>query len=266
MTASAMPRTLPELYEQELVGPLFRPWAEELIARANLSEGDRILDVACGTGIVARLAREKVGPQSRVTGVDLSPEMLKVARSIDPQIEWIEGNAEALPLGEADRFDVVFCHQGLQFVADRPAAIREMRRVLDERGRAIVAVWRGIEESPLFLDLKRVAERHLGTITDRRHGFPDARQLGELFEPAGFAEVSVDKVSRTLRFPSGEPLVRLNTMAVIGMSEQGPSLKETERGSVVAAIVAESMPVLTRYAEGSGIAFDITANIATARA
>jgi ubiquinone/menaquinone biosynthesis C-methylase UbiE len=266
MTVSAMPPTLPELYERELVGPLFRPWAEELIARAGLSPGDRILDIACGTGIVARLAREKTGPQSRVTGIDLSPDMLKVARSLEPRIEWIEGNAESLPLDPNERFDVVFCHQGLQFVADRPAAAREMRRVLDGSGRAVVAVWRAIEEAPLFLDLKRVAERHLGTITDRRHGFSDEDELGRLFRAAGFAEVQVEKVSKTLHFPSGEPLVRLNTMAVVGMSEKGPSLSDGERAKVVAAIVSDSMPLLARYAEGTGITFDIGANIAEAKA
>ena len=260
-----MPPSLPELYERELVGPLFRPWAELLIERARLSEGDSILDIACGTGVVARLAKTRIGPQSRVTGIDLSPDMLKVARSLDPRIEWIQGNAESLPIVPDDRFDVAFCHQGLQFVADRPAAAREMHRVLTPAGRALVAVWRGIDESPFFMDLNRVAERHVGTITDRRHGFSDADALAQLLHNAGFSRVQVDPVSKTIRFANGEPLVRLNAMAVVGMSQRGPSLSEPERKEAAAAIAADSMAVLSRYADSGGIAFEIGANIAEAK-
>ena len=83
--------SFPEIYEQELVGPLFRPWAELILDDVELAAGDRVLDVACGTGIVARLAKERLGEAGRVVGVDLSPAMLAVARGLAAGIDWRQG-------------------------------------------------------------------------------------------------------------------------------------------------------------------------------
>ncbi|MCO5108730.1 MAG: class I SAM-dependent methyltransferase [Burkholderiaceae bacterium] len=116
--------SFPETYERCLVGPLFRPWAETILDDVDLAPGDRVLDVACGTGIVARLARERLGEAGRVVGVDISPAMLAVARTAAPAIDWREGDACALPLRDAEKFDVVVCQQGLQFFPDKPAGAR----------------------------------------------------------------------------------------------------------------------------------------------
>lgn len=97
MATAANPPSFPELYERKLVGPLFRPWAEAILDIVAPAAGERVLDVACGTGIVGRLASERVGPTGRVVGVDLSPGMLAMARAVAPSIEWREGNAVALP-------------------------------------------------------------------------------------------------------------------------------------------------------------------------
>src|SRR5690606_32938969 len=109
-----------------------------------------------------------------IVGVDVNPEMLAVARRIAPGIDWREGNATELPLREDERFDVVVCQQGLQFFADKPAAAAQLRRALETGGRLAVATWRPDSEIPLFLELRRTAERHLGPITDFRHGYGDA--------------------------------------------------------------------------------------------
>ena len=114
--------SFPEMYERWLVGPLFRPWAEMTLEEVRVSPDDRILDIACGTGIVARLASERLGDAGHVVGVDLSPDMLAVARALAPDVDWREGNASALPLRDGEQFDVVVCQQGLQFFPDRPAA------------------------------------------------------------------------------------------------------------------------------------------------
>lgn len=165
--------TFPELYERALVGPLFHPFAEVLLDRVALAPGDRVLDIGCGTGIVARLARTRLGGKGRVAGIDLSPQMLDVARRVAPDIEWREGNAGALPLKDGETFDVVVCQQGLQFFPDKPAAAREMRRALAEGGRLVVATWLPLEDVPFCLALHRNAERHLGPFVDPRHGFGD---------------------------------------------------------------------------------------------
>jgi ubiquinone/menaquinone biosynthesis C-methylase UbiE len=88
----------PEVYERYLVPALFGPWAPVLIDAAALRPGDRVLDLACGTGVVARQAKSQVGATGAVTGVDLNPGMLAIARSVEPSVDWHEGNAGALPL------------------------------------------------------------------------------------------------------------------------------------------------------------------------
>jgi len=161
--------TFTEIYERVLVGPLFRPFAERLVARLALQRGDSVLDVACGTGIVARLAREQLGPAARIVGVDVSPAMLAVARTVDQTIDWRQGNAASVPLGTDEPFTVVTCHQGLQFMPDKPDAVREMRRVLAAEGRLAIATWRSLADIPGMRDLNAVVERHVGPIVDSRH-------------------------------------------------------------------------------------------------
>ncbi|RWD84564.1 MAG: methyltransferase domain-containing protein [Mesorhizobium sp.] len=90
--------SFPQMYERWLVGPLFRPWAEMALGELELSSGDRLLDIACGTGIVARVARERLGEAGYIVGVDISPDMLAVARAVVPAIDWRQGNAGELPL------------------------------------------------------------------------------------------------------------------------------------------------------------------------
>jgi ubiquinone/menaquinone biosynthesis C-methylase UbiE len=255
-----------ELYERELVKPLFQPWVDALLDGARLSRGDRLLDVACGTGIVARVARERLGPGSRIVGVDLSPLMIAHAKLVAPDLDLREGSADRLPVAADETFDVVTCQQGLQFFPDKPKAVSEMRRVLGSKGRVAVATWRPIEESPFILELQRVAERTVGRIEDRRHGFGDANALASLLESAGFLDTSVERLERTIRFADGPGFARLNAMAIVGMSEGGKGMADEERSRAAEQIVADSEGVLRRYAEGSGVAFSLVANVATARA
>jgi ubiquinone/menaquinone biosynthesis C-methylase UbiE len=258
--------TFPEIYERELVGPLFRPWAEILLDRARIRAGDRLLDVACGTGIVARCAKARMGEGGRFLGVDASPHMLAVARALAPEIDWREGKAESLPLAESEQFDVLVCQQGLQFVADKAAAMREMRRVLAAGGRVVIATWRPVEENPLILDLQRVAERRVGAIADQRHSAGEAGQVAGLLAEAGFQEIRVETLSLTTRLAEPSMFVRLNTMAIVRMSAAGAKLDEEQRGEVVAEIVRESMAVLPQYADGNGISFEMSSNVASAAA
>ena len=257
--------SFPELYEHLLVGPLFRPWAELVLDRVRLAPGDRVLDIACGTGIVARLAKERLGAGGTVVGVDVSAPMLEVARTIEPGVDWREGNASALPIRAGETFDVVVCQQGIQFFPEQEAAAREMRRALASGGRLAVSAWRPNAEIPFFHDLQQVAERHLGPIVDPRHGAGDAGAIERLLAVAGFRDVRVETLSLTTRFVDGAVFISMNTMALVGMRAQGASLADEERARVVETIVDESAAVMPSYGDGKAIAFEMATNFATAR-
>lgn len=257
--------TFPEMYERWLVDPLFRPWAEITLEGLELSPGDRVLDIACGTGIVARVAKERLGDAGYIVGIDISSDMLAVARAVAPRIDWREGNASALPLRDGEQFDVVVCQQGTQFFPDKPTAAAQMRRALVKGGRLAVATWRSDDEIPFFRELRRVAERHLGAIDDQRYSFGDAAALEALLRDAGFHDVRSRTISRTIRFTDGAPFLRLNTMALVGMSAAGKAMADAERKRVVEEVVSESSPLLQRYSDGSGLAFELSTNLATAK-
>lgn len=245
---------------------MFRPFAEALLERAGLGRHDALLDVACGTGIVARLARDRVDDRSRVVGIDASRSMLSKARAVAPTMDWREGDAARLPVGSDETFDVVCCHQGLQFFSDRPAAIREMRRVLAPRGRLALGTWRPVEEVPLVRDLQRVAERHLGPIVDQRHSLGDAHAIRRLLADAGLETIQVETVTRTVRASDPAVFSRLNTMALVGMSPAAKGMNDEQRAQVVAAITDENDAVLRPYLDRTDLVFDLGANIAMARA
>ncbi|MBZ9733135.1 methyltransferase domain-containing protein [Mesorhizobium sp. CA18] len=257
--------SFPEMYERWLVGPLFRPWAEVTFEDLKLSPGHRVLDIACGTGIVARVARERLGAAGYVLGIDINADMLAVARTVAPDIDWRVGNAGALPLHDGEQFDLIVCQQGLQFFPDKSAAAAEMRRALAQGGRLAVATWRPDEEIPFFRDLRRVAERLLGPVVDLRHSFGNAAQIEVLLRDAGFHDVRSRTISRRIRFEDGAPLLRLNTMALVGMSAAGKAMADQERKHVVEDIMSGSAPVLQSYADGSGVAFELSSNLVTAK-
>ncbi|MBZ9850797.1 methyltransferase domain-containing protein [Mesorhizobium sp. CA14] len=257
--------SFPEMYERWLVGPLFRPWAEVTFEELKLSPGHRVLDIACGTGIVARVARERLGAAGYVLGIDINADMLAVARTVAPDIDWRVGNAGALPLGDREQFDVIVCQQGLQFFPDKSAAAAEMRRALAQGGRLAVATWHPDDEIPFFRDLRRVAERLLGPVVDLRHSFGNAALIEVLLRDAGFHDVRSRTISRRIRFEDGAPLLRLNTMALVGMSAAGKAMADQERKHVVEDIMSGSAPVLQSYADGSGVAFELSSNLVTAK-
>jgi ubiquinone/menaquinone biosynthesis C-methylase UbiE len=255
--------SFPQLYERYLAGPLFRPWAELTLDELGLSAGDRVLDVACGTGVAARVAQQRLGHGTRIVGIDISPAMLEVARAVAPGIDWREGNASDLPLLDGEQFDAVICQQGLQFFPDKPAAAAQMRLALIQGGKLAVSTWRSDEEIPFFRELRRIAEGHLGPIADQRYGYGDAGALEGLLRDAGFHDVRSRKLSRTMRFDDGASFVRMNSMALVGMSTAGKTMDGTERQRVLETIVGDSAPVLRAYTEGA-LVFELSTNLATA--
>jgi len=259
------PASLPEMYERWFVGPLFRPWAEITVDELRLSSDDAVLDVACGTGIAARVAQLRLGKDSRLVGIDVNPAMLEVARAVAPAIDWRSGSADALPLRDGEQFNVVICQQGFQFFPDKPAAAAQLRRALAPGGRLAVSTWRPDDEMSLPRELRRVAERHLGPIVDPRYGCGDADRLEQLLHNAGFFDVQVSKRSCTARFDDdGQAFLRMNTMALIGNSAAGKAMGRDERQRLLETIVSDSAPLLSQYTDGS-LTVETRSNLATAR-
>jgi len=186
-----------DAYEAYLV-PVLALWTDQLFDLAALKPGERVLDVACGTGIVARRAAERVGATGKIVGLDADAGMLSVARSVASgmrlAIEWREASATAMPLPDSS-FDVAFCQQGLQFFGDRLTALQEMHRVLVPGGRLALSVWRPIQHSPGYAVLADVLERHIGpevaAMTRAPFALGDAGELRGLLAEAGFRNVHI---------------------------------------------------------------------------
>lgn len=259
-------KSFPEIYESALVGPLFRPFAEVLLERVAPRPGDRVIDVACGTGIVARVARERLGADAHIVGVDLAPPMLAVARSVDPSIDWRQGDATALPVSADERFTVLTCHQGLQFMPDKPAAVREMRRVLDSGGRLAIATWCSLAQLPEMQAFNAVVERHLGPIVDSRHSFGEAEALGALLTEGGFRDVGVEQLTRDVQFADGALFARLNAMAAIGMSEKGKAMSEAARAELAGQVASESQEMIAKATKNGRFLLPLSTRVAVAHA
>ncbi|SHN47023.1 methyltransferase domain-containing protein [Cryptosporangium aurantiacum] len=177
-----------EFYESTFVPALFAAWAQRLVDAAAITSGQSVLDVACGTGVVARFAAGRVGPSGSVVGVDLNDAMLDVARRLRPDLDWRLGDACALPFDDG-AFDVVLSQAGLMFFGDRTVALREMARVAGPDGRVVVQVPGRLSASPGYSALADVVARHAETsVVDLLGayfavGAPEL--LTELFRAAG---------------------------------------------------------------------------------
>ena len=198
----------PANYERFFVPAIGGPLATDLIHLAALRPGERVLDIACGTGVVARLASQQVGATGTVAGLDVNPGMLAVARSATPPgmpIEWHEASAEAMPIPDAS-FDVVLCQMGLQFMQDKRAALREMRRVLVRGGRLILNVPGPTPQ--LFTIMGEALARHIGAeaagFVNHVFSLHDEEEIQNLVSGAGFHDVSVQSDTKALRLPAPE--------------------------------------------------------------
>ena len=188
-------------YEDHFVPAVGTPFARRLLATAKLAPGERVLDVACGTGIAARLAAKAVGPQGTVAGLDLTPGMLALARSVSPAgIDWYEAPAESMPLPDTS-FDVVLCSMGLQFFDDKVQGLREMRRVLTPGGRAVLST--PGPTPALFKAIDAALTEHVGPeascFVHAVFSIHDPAEARELLANAGFDEVEVETGTIRLR-------------------------------------------------------------------
>ena len=199
-----------EIYEQRFVPALFQPWAERIACRAAIMPGHSVLDVACGTGVLACAARQLSGDSGAVTGLDINEQMLAVARRKSTCIDWRQGDAEELPFADAS-FDAVISQFGFMFFEDKARALRQMWRVLRPNGKMVVGVCSAIDHSPGYAVLAELLQRLFGVeIADAfRAPFScgDRHALRIICEAAGLSQARVNRCEGQVRFPSIDALV-----------------------------------------------------------
>jgi ubiquinone/menaquinone biosynthesis C-methylase UbiE len=189
--------SVPKAYDEFFVPRLFEPWAQLLLDEVQLRPGDHVLDVATGPGTVARLAAQRVGSGGRISAADIAQPMLDIARckphpANAAPIEYLQSPAAPLAAQNAT-FDAVLCQQGLQFFPDRPAALREMQRVLKPNGRIAIAVWAEIERNEIFAAyhaaLRATTPSELADLITAPFSWPSGTALKAAVEAVGFQKV-----------------------------------------------------------------------------
>jgi SAM-dependent methyltransferase len=249
-------------YEALMVPALFGEWARKVADAAQIQAGERVLDVACGTGILAREVASRTGPTGFVTGLDPNAGMLEVAKQLAPSVEWRQGNAGSLPFAD-QTFDAVVSQFGLMFFDGRRDAVRHAVRVLKPGGRLACAVWDSIDNIPAYADEVALLHRLAGAAAADALRAPfvlgNRRDLTTLFADPGVATVEVTTHKGTGRFPSIRVMVEadlrgwLPVMGVVLMEEQ------------ITGILEAAEDALSPYVNADGtVSFATSAHLVTA--
>ncbi len=197
-------------YDSVLVPVLFEPWANRLVRDYSHWEGQHVLDLATGTGIVAYLLSEQVGPGGRVIGTDINGEMLSLARKrcadAIAQMEFVESPAHPLDVSD-EEVNVVVCQQGFQFFPDKAAAANEIYRVLQQDGHVIASTWCPVSECEFFQcicgALESIDENRIADLMRVPFDFMPQLELSSSFDSAGFVNVEIMRQDQDLVFSGG---------------------------------------------------------------
>jgi len=250
-------------YEALFVPALLGQFAPKVADAARVGEGERVLDVACGTGVLAREVLSRVGPSGRVAGVDANAGMIAVAKEIAPEVQLHQGKAESLPFPD-ESFDAVVSQFGLMFFTDRAQAIQEMLRVLNASGRLAVAVWDVFENIPAYAAevelLQRTAGQQAADALRAPFVLGDRDELSRMFSEAGARSVEVTTHSGTALFPSIRTLVEADLRGWLPV--MGVNLPEEQ----ISQILHEAETALSSHATSDGqVRFDVSAHIVTGK-
>ena len=261
----------PEVYQRYGVVAVGRAKAQDLVALAALQPGERVLDVACGTGVVTRAAAQAVGPTGQVTGLDINAGMLRVARTVAPPvgapITWRAGSVLALPFPDGT-FEVVLCQWGLEFFPDRVQGLREMARVLMPGGRVGLRVWRGLERQPFQTAVLAALDRHLFRGQDgpsrtamlQPFSLADAADVRAFVADAGFHDIHIQIRTHLIRFPSVDAYT-LGFLSATTIASEVAAMEEMARTRMVQEIVAALHP----FVDDDGLAAPAEDHVVLAR-
>ncbi|MCA9923900.1 MAG: methyltransferase domain-containing protein [Anaerolineales bacterium] len=249
-----------EIYEQFFLPALFADWPPYVAAAANIQPGNRVLDVACGTGVLARWIADQVGPMGSVIGLDINEGMLDVARRQATHITWQNGRAEDLPFDD-DSFDAVVSQFGLMFFDNKRQALQEIVRVLRPNGRFAVAVWDTLDNTPGYAAMVKLLQQLFGE--EAANGLRTPYNLGNiqtlesLFADMPITNVDVMTKKGTARFASISDWMYTDI--------KGWVLADMIDDDQFALLLKEASRVLRPFLTETGtIAFDAPAHIVTA--
>jgi ubiquinone/menaquinone biosynthesis C-methylase UbiE len=254
-------------YNDVLVPLMFEPWGIRLVEEHAPWDGLRILDLATGTGIVARLLADQVGSDGSVVAADINPEMLELARQrcadLENTVTFLESPAHPLDLPD-ESVDAVVCQQGFQFFPDRDAAAHEIHRVLRPGGPVVATTWRPIAECGFFgvicTALERIDEKEIGDLMRTPFDFMPEDELGLHFEDAGFDDVQITQQEKDAVFPGGvEQVVQTTYNTPIGPKLR--ALPPEKQDAYRAAFVE----LLRPHTQNGATATTLTSNRLTAR-
>lgn len=253
-----------EVYETYMGPTIADPFTRILLGYARPKPGERVLDVACGTGTVARQIAPIVGADGMVVALDISEDMLRVGRTLsDAPIDWKLGDAAKLGFPDG-AFDLVTCQQGLQFFAGRDASAREMRRVLVRGGRAVVSVWQSLRRHPVYEALFEAVARRLHaplSALDVSFSLPEASELQAILMKADFQDIAVFPRSLTVQLPSADDFVRLTTMGAATSVAAFAELDDASRDTVINEVESEVLSRIRAYRDGNRLVFPMNTHI-----
>ena len=250
-------------YEGLFVPALFDTWTKHLVEAARVDEGSHVLDVACGTGVLARSALARAGANGRVVGADPAPGMLAVAREIEPAIDWVLCSAEALDVDD-EAFDSVVSQFGMMFFEDRGKAAGEMFRALKPGGSLAIAVWRSVDHNPAYADVISILEANVGTEAADALRLPfslgDPDEVTAALESGGFSGINVEARTKTANFPDPRQMVEAELRGWLPLFDIFLAEDEIEE------VLAESEKTLAKYVGPSGdVIFPTSADVYTAQ-
>lgn len=266
------PATSPaQIYNDFFSPQMFTPWAKNLVEQSTPSAGDRVLDLACGTGLLTEQIAPHLGNNGSIVGLDFAPPMLAVAQTREfngPSVEWIDASADAIPLPD-NSFDRVYCQQGFQFFPDRAKAVPEVRSVLKPGGLTAISLWAPVEEFPLRDQMFNSIAKFLNVpleVAAKPFTFGGSEPMQSMLDDAGFSDIVITTRSNESVFGPPESFVKLTVMGAAAAIPTFGELTDEEKQSVIAHVEVENYDEIAKYVQDGHVSMALTSFTATATA